>query len=126
MQEFAEGVYGKLFSDTDGYVYKVFYTEDKRNESGWIREIIALKNLTHPNIVSAKYIGFNFSPDPNKPLTSPNIYIKMKQYSQLLKLDVVLDDLDIIQCITDLFNGIAYMHSKLIMHRDIKEANLIY
>jgi serine/threonine protein kinase len=125
MQAFAEGVYGKVFSDLEGYVYKVFYTDDKRNESGWLREIIALKNLNHTNIIAPKYIGFNFSPDPNL-LTSQNIYIKMKQYSQLLKLEEPLCDADILQCLTDLFNGISYMHSKLIMHRDIKEANLLY
>ena len=125
MNEFASGVYGRLFDDGTGYVYKVFYTENKDNESGWIREIVALKNLSHPNILSSKFIGFNFTTDPSiKPKT--NIYIKMKKYSQLLKIRTPLNDLDILQAILDLFNGLAYMHSRFIMHRDIKEANLLY
>ena len=125
MNEFASGVYGKLFDDHTGYVYKVFYTEKKDNESGWIREIVALKNLSHPNIISPKFIGFNFTTDSNvKP--KPNMYIKMKKYNQLLKLQFPLKDVDILQGLMDLFNGLAYMHSKFIMHRDIKEANLLY
>jgi serine/threonine protein kinase len=125
MQEFAKGVYGNVFSDTNGYVYKVFYTENKNNESGWVREIVALKNLSHPNIVSPKYIGLNFSPDSDIP-AKQNMYIKMKKYSQMLSLKETLGDSDIMQSILDLFNGIAYMHSKLMMHRDIKEANLLF
>ena len=124
MQEFAQGVYGKVYTDNAGYVYKVFYTDKKENESGWIREIVSLKNLNHPNIISPKYIGFNYAPDAAP--HPPNIYMKMKQYKQLLKLQDNLSDLDILQSMLDLFNGIAYMHSKLIMHRDIKEANLLY
>jgi serine/threonine protein kinase len=50
----------------------------------------------------------------------------MKKYSQLLKIQFPLCDLDILQALLDLFNGLAYMHSKFIMHRDIKEANLLY
>lgn len=125
MQEFASGVYGKVYADNDGYVYKVFYTENKTNESGWIREIVSLKNLNHPNIISPKYIGSNFSADPSVK-AEPNLYIKMKKYSQLLKVSGALTDGDILQSILDLFNGLSYLHSRLIMHRDIKEANLLY
>lgn len=125
MQEFAKGVYGKVFSDNDGYVYKVFYTDNKSNESGWIREVVALKNLHHPNIISPKYIGLNFSPDSSI-TAEPNMYIKMKKYSRLLQIERPLCDIDIMQCLLDMFNGLAYMHSHLVMHRDIKEANLLY
>ncbi len=125
MNEIASGVYGRIFDDGTGYVYKVFYTECKNNESGWIREIIALKNLSHPNIIYPKFIGFNFAPDPEKQPKS-NIYIKLKKYAQLPKLQFPIMDIDILQSLLDLFNGLAYMHSKFIMHRDIKEANLLY
>lgn len=125
MNEFASGVYGKIFDDGAGYVYKVFYTENKSNESGWIREIIALKNLMHPNIIVSKFIGFNFTPDPTIKAKT-NLYIRLKKYEQLLKIQTPLNDLDILQAMLDLFNGLAYMHSKFIMHRDIKEANLLY
>jgi serine/threonine protein kinase len=112
MNEFASGAYGKLFDDHTGYVYKVFYTEKKDNESGWIREIVSLKNLSHPNIISPKFIGFNFTTDSNvKPKS--NMYIKMKKYNQLLKIQFPLKDNDILQGLMDLFNGLAYMHSKL-------------
>lgn len=125
MTEFASGVYGKLFDDKSGFVYKVFFTENKANEAGWIREIIALKNISHPNIISPKFIGYDFTADPNvKP--KPNLYIKLKKYGQLLNIKTLLCDLDILQALLDLFNGIAYMHSKFMMHRDIKEANLLF
>lgn len=125
MQEFARGVYGKLYADDSGYVYKVFDTEEKNNEPGWIREIVALNNLNHPNIVHPKYIGVNFAPDTITNI-GPNLYIKMPRYSQIIKIQNSLCDADIFQCLLDLFNGLAYMHSHLIMHRDIKEANLLY
>ena len=125
MHEFAEGMYGKVYSDNQGYVYKVFNTEKKENESGWIRELVALKDLNHTNIVSPKYIGFNFSSNECV-ISKNNIYIKMKKYSPLLNCKSLLSDEDIMQSISDIFSGLAYMHSKLIMHRDIKEANLLY
>ena len=125
MQELGKGVYGKVYGDDSGYVYKVFYTDSKVNESGWIREIVSLKNLSHPNIVHPKFIGFNFAQNPELK-ENANMYIKMKKYSQLLKINDPLSDVDILQSILDLFNGLAYLHSKLIMHRDIKEANLLY
>lgn len=125
IQEFASGVYGKVYDDGEGYVYKVFYTENKNQEAGWIREIIVAKNLFHPNIIHPKFIGFNFTPDPNiKPPL--NIYIKMKKYLRIPKLQFPLNDYDVLQAMLDLTNGLAYMHSKFIMHRDIKEANLLY
>lgn len=125
MQVLGKGVYGKVYGDDSGYVYKVFYTDCKINESGWIREVVSLKNLSHPNIVHPKFIGFNFAQNPEQK-ECPNMYIKMKKYSQLLRINDNLSDEDILQSILDLFNGLAYLHSKLIMHRDIKEANLLY
>lgn len=84
------------------------------------REIALLRELKHPNIVS--YIGSN-SDEHNL-----NIFLEYVPGGSIAKMLVdygAMQEEMVIRLVRQILVGLAYLHSKDIIHRDIKGANIL-
>lgn len=84
-------------------------------------EVRSIANLNHPNIV--KFYGAC--------VVSPNLAIVMEflpdgsLYDNLYYSELQLDETTKNQCIGDAFSALVYIHSKNMVHRDIKSKNIM-
>jgi mitogen-activated protein kinase kinase kinase len=83
-------------------------------------EIDTMKNLSHPNIVS--YLGTQQS--------SNKIFIFLEfahrgSLRQFYQRHGPLSEIQIAECTKQIMNGLMYLHSNEIAHRDIKCANCL-
>ena len=82
-----------------------------------MREISALKELNHPNIVTLRDVVYN----PNEKklfLIFDYLDYDLKKYLSLHKNQMT--DLQIRSFMYQLLDGIDYCHSRRIIHRDLK------
>jgi len=111
-----------LGSGTYGVVYRIFnkpglaFKRSSLSELSWIREISIVKMLNHPNIV--KFNNIEINPVTNK------IIVEMPHYPQCLyNLDQGIKNPDTI--INKLFDALLYCHQHGVIHRDLKEENIM-
>lgn len=110
-----EGTYGKI--EFDGECAIKYYKNTKEQFHSIIREIYFLHILKHPNIVELKSIIFN---------SGEQISIVMPKYTPFVeywKSNICAEDAK--RIISQLVEVISFIHSKNVMHRDIKEQNLL-
>lgn len=84
------------------------------------REINALKHLTHPNIIgleevlqNSKYIGIVLE------------YASGGEFYKYIQKKKRLDEFKACKIFAELMSGVNYMHSKGLVHRDLKLENLL-
>ena len=127
--QIGEGAFGRVYKayDRNNKVVAIKYIKFENEEEGIpssaLREISLLKTLKqHPNIVplidviykpkqqSLKIIFEYYEQDLKK-------FISSKQYK--------IDEKKIKMIIKKIINGVCYIHSKRILHRDLKPQNIL-
>ena len=87
-----------------------------------MRELAILNLLQHENIV--KYLGFCINKDGIVLVLME--YVPTDLYLYMESQKIVMDDKQIKCIMVDLLKAVAYIHSKGIIHRDIKSNNVLY
>ena len=99
------GGYADVFIDKiNNKVYKTFnrnYSRISHRDTSWIKEIIFISQLNHPNII--KKINFNSSKKSEIIITYP--------YYHCIKNKKKYNDEEIFICLLGLFSGLEYCHS---------------
>lgn len=83
-----------------------------------LREIVLLKNLSHPNIVPLKWVSVTKYCTIVQPLADHSMM-------DILQNKTVLSPSLVKKWMTQLFDGLAYCHSKHIVHRNLKPKHLV-
>ncbi|XP_065839225.1 cyclin-dependent kinase 2-like [Oscarella lobularis] len=127
IEKVGEGTYGVVYKAKDRATGKVVALKKIRLDSETegvpstaIREISILKELKHPNVVSLDDVIYS----------DKKLYLVFEFLDQDLKrfMDTTRDgipDGQIKSYLYQLLNGIAYCHSRRILHRDLKPQNLL-
>ncbi|CAF0925400.1 unnamed protein product [Didymodactylos carnosus] len=92
------------------------YEEDGEIPSTAVREVHILKELNHPNIIRLLYVDFN-PDDDNILLYLECMVIDLKRYINALNHEESYT--------YQLLSGIEYIHSRRILHRDLKPHNIL-
>lgn len=119
-----EGSYGtitKVFNklDQQHYALKIIENEDNLEEDKFLREIRLLAFLDHPNIVRYHTSWV----DSNK-----LFYIMElcdKNLTKYIEIRDILDDFTNKKIFKQIGNGVSYIHSKGILHRDLTTNNIL-
>lgn len=132
---FAKGAFGTVYKalqangdKVDKVVVKISRVEESDTDTlGIIRnEIHALAHLDHPNTLSSNHLCYF-----HQERTTIHVYTvlpRMQTDLRLLLRNSYLElwDLDEVKsCIEQIFAGMNYMHSRGIVHRDIKPPNIL-
>ena len=100
---------------------KIVDIVDERLHKYYIREIQTLQDLHHPNIV--KYIGLCKN--------TKGLYIVMEYveggdlFSLLSSTEVILSWEEKLNFALDVAKAVFYLHSKNVVHRDLKSKNIL-
>lgn len=90
-----------------------------------VREISLLTYMKHPNIVELKQIEVEID-EINK---CTNVYLIFDLYSsdlwKLVRADYKLELLEVKLILFQILHGIKYIHSKNVLHRDLKTGNIL-
>eukprot|EP01024_Parvocaulis_polyphysoides_P017684 TRINITY_DN17810_c0_g1_i3.p1 TRINITY_DN17810_c0_g1~~TRINITY_DN17810_c0_g1_i3.p1 ORF type:complete len:720 (-),score=73.52 TRINITY_DN17810_c0_g1_i3:375-2474(-) len=86
-------------------------------------EVNALRSLSHPNIV--KYLGCE------RDQSDEVVRVFMEYVGNYTLLDLVrkqnfLDEVNVSAYIVQILQGLSYLHSQFIIHRDIKGSNILW
>jgi cyclin-dependent kinase 12/13 len=131
-----EGTYGNVFKARDRVTKEVFAMKKikmDREKEGFpitaLREIKLLKQMDHPNIIKLKEIITSKSSDDRNP---GNVYLLFEYMEHDLegllnmsrpRIEYTVSHLK--SYMKQMIQAIEYLHSKKIVHRDIKCANLL-
>ncbi|KAG7172666.1 cyclin-dependent kinase 10-like [Homarus americanus] len=117
-----EGTYGVVYRARDTKTNEVVALKKMRMEKekdgmpiSGLREIMLLQSCNHPNIVCLKEVVVGRSLE--------SIFLVMEYCEQ--DLASLLDNMQIPFMETQVFKGLAYLHLKEIVHRDVKVSNLL-
>uniref|UniRef100_A0AAF5CZB2 Protein kinase domain-containing protein n=1 Tax=Strongyloides stercoralis TaxID=6248 RepID=A0AAF5CZB2_STRER len=128
IEEVGHGSYGEVHmvenkKNNNISVLKEVYSfnSDQNIVKCFIREILILKNLMHPNIIKIKGFAQNF--------LDGTVYIEYDYYPNTL-YDIMLMDKEINEntiklIIYQLFDALSYIHCKGIFHRDVTPSNIL-
>ncbi|RPD53287.1 hypothetical protein L226DRAFT_572810 [Lentinus tigrinus ALCF2SS1-7] len=88
----------------------------------FLREVSIWKTLQHPNVLEL-FGASSASSDPPWFFVSP--YLKNGSLVTYLKSLPSLDSVDLLKMIHEISKGMAYLHSKGVLHGDLKAANVL-
>jgi len=106
------GTFGKVYSVSEGK--RAFKKFKNALEYSTIRELSFVNELTHPNIVKLKEISIH----------DGSFGYSMKKLEKFSPLGLSVSD--VIDYSRQLLKAVAYIHSRNVMHRDIKCPNILY
>jgi serine/threonine protein kinase len=133
----------KVGKGTYGYVYKahpkenpgIFYAlkkikQDKERDDGFpitaLREIQILQTLNHKNIIKLVTISTSKPAPQNKHRRSTYLVLDYMEHDFVSLLSRVTFNYCEIKCLMyQLLQGVDYLHTKNIIHRDMKTGNLL-
>lgn len=101
------------------YAAKIFHTNDTYFKESFTKEAETLAQLNHPNLVSL--IGIHESEEEFIILTD----LYDASLKQVLQDRRSISEPEMVQWCIQILEGLAYIHSKHIAHRDLK-VNLMY
>ncbi|CAF0874002.1 unnamed protein product [Brachionus calyciflorus] len=84
-------------------------------------ELESLSELNHPNIVRLLGVEFSF----RGPISIVMEYLEGKNLENIIKTYICLPEMQIRNYTKQLVDAISYLHSKNIIHRDIKSTNVM-
>jgi len=143
LDKIGEGTYGQVYKarhNSSGDIVALKKVrcdtgkEDSKNKEGFpitaVREIKILKQLQHKNIISLKAIVTDRLSADDYRRSDASIYLVFEYMDHdlmgLIESDLVkFGEREIKLCMRQLFEGLAYCHSKNFLHRDIKCANVL-
>jgi len=137
LDKIGEGTYGQVYKarhNGSGDIVALKKVRCDNNKEGFpitaVREIKILKQLTHKNIISLKAIVTDkLTPDDFRmPDASFYLVFEYMDHDLLGLLEsgyFKFTEPEIKVCMRQLFEGLAYCHSKNFLHRDIKCANIL-
>ncbi|XP_063678767.1 cyclin-dependent kinase 12-like isoform X4 [Bolinopsis microptera] len=143
LDKIGEGTYGQVYKarhNSSGDIVALKKVrcdtgkEDSKNKEGFpitaVREIKILKQLQHKNIISLKAIVTDRLSADDYRRSDASIYLVFEYMDHdlmgLIESDLVkFGPREIKLCMRQLFEGLAYCHSKNFLHRDIKCANVL-
>lgn len=127
LEKIGEGTYGVVYKAVELSskeliaIKKIrFQHEDEGIPSTAVREISLLKSLKHPNIVLLKDVVYH-----KENLNLIFQYSEMDLKKLIKKVKGPLEKSRVKSLMKQLMEGLAYCHSKRIMHRDLKPHNLL-
>jgi len=142
VHQVGEGTFGKVYKaklkslPSKSQIMKSDYVALKRilmenEKEGFpitaIREIMILKRLSHPNIISLLEVVTSKPSEKNK--LRGNVYLVFEYMEHDLSglVDLKINfNIPQIKCILfQILTGISYLHTNNIIHRDIKGANIL-
>ena len=116
-----DGAYGVVFSKNDNIACK----QTPLIELTWVKEVAIAKYLESPYTIKFNLVkhdrGFCFV---RKKPKMHNLYIDMKKYRCLSHFKTKTDK-NILLILRDISNALNYCEIKKILHRDIKESNIL-
>ncbi len=116
-----DGAYGIVFSTDNIHARK----QTPIKELTWVKEVAIANYIKSPNVVEFLSVDYFKGSDLKKRgRKTHNIYIKMKMYKCLSNI-VVNKDVGICTIIKDIASALAHCHKKKILHRDVKECNIL-
>jgi serine/threonine protein kinase len=107
---------------------KFFHPQDQANKYTIINEIKKAIVLSHPNIV--KYYGIETLVNKNFHGQEEQVQIGVMEYVQEGQMKVFLSNhpvpmMELSRLLIDVLEGLKYLHSQGIIHRDIKPQNIL-
>lgn len=131
LTQLGEGTYGSVFrarAYANGLVYAVKRVKLEGEREGFpqtsLREIGLLQQLQHPSIVNVREVCVDGA-------NPPSIYVVMEYVEHDLK-DLLSEKKTAfttgeVKCLMQqLFDGLSFLHSSYVIHRDLKTSNLLY
>lgn len=121
-----KGFFGKIFkvthkSTNEIMVLKELYRVDEDAQKNFLKEVAVLRSLEHPNVL--KFIGILYK--------EKNLHL-ITEYVPGGSLKQVVHDSEVPLChfqkllfAKDIASGMAYLHSKNIIHRDLNSLNCL-
>lgn len=132
IKSIGEGTYGKVYCAKDTKTSEIVALKkvkmDQENENGMpitsIREIHLLKQISHPNIVSLKDVAVL-----GKNPSSIFLVFEYCEHDMACLLDTMkktFTESEVKRLMIQLLSSVDYLHSRYMIHRDIKLSNLLY
>uniref|UniRef100_A0A915I1K9 Protein kinase domain-containing protein n=1 Tax=Romanomermis culicivorax TaxID=13658 RepID=A0A915I1K9_ROMCU len=101
-------------------VLKCLYRMDQKGESDFLQEAAFMRNLCHPNVLGILGILYK-----DKKLHIVSEYIPCGSLRACLDSNVPLSWMQELSIAKDVSAGMAYLHSKRIIHRDLTSCNIL-
>lgn len=130
-----QGTYGEVYKARDADTGELVALKKvllKNEKEGFpvtaVREIKLLRALNHPNIVRLRDIACSEANEHTRNLGSVMMVFEYCEYDLEALLDdprVVLSPLHIKSFMKQLLQGLHYIHSHGVLHRDLKTANIL-
>mmetsp|Transcript_6291 Transcript_6291/g.20033 ORF Transcript_6291/g.20033 Transcript_6291/m.20033 type:complete len:746 (+) Transcript_6291:165-2402(+) len=134
-QKIGQGTYGEVYKARDADTGELVALKKvllKNEKEGFpvtaVREIKLLRALNHPNIVRLRDIACSEANEHTRNLGSVMMVFEYCEYDLEALLDdqrVVLSPLHVKSFMKQLLQGLHYIHSHGVLHRDLKSANIL-